>query len=768
MSNDRAPFQQPASGDPVIAAFPPADSDLLSLIGHLCDGDATPEQCRTLEALLADPEALAIYCAVTELHSSLAWKFGDDLLAGGNPSLRACAWLDRLELHSVPSSGSEDRSGGSAAAFVAAAWSTVAQLAVWRWLAGAAARMTALVFRPALAVICFVVCPAILLVATLLVEMTFPERPARMRNVSWPTDAVAVLSGLRDAKPVPGGRPLRVAELVPIGSVIDLSGGLVEITYRCGATVVVKGPASFVVCGDRAAALNHGMLSAHVASARTGPGAWNPLSGYAEQEPLFSVYTPKGVVHDRGTEFGIAVAANGRTAVKVFSGIVDFVTTGVSKGQAVRLSVGEAAELADAGTIIKTADSPAGLSEPLPQLGTESIVAVPPAPDTILSALRYYQPCEDLVRRYAGESIHPNPTLEPGKIGMAFRIEDQSAVNLVTDGDMNGGQRSGWTAIGSPQWLDVDGRFDPACAAVDARNYLQQEVTEIMPDTLCCASVFARATPDSEGSVLRLSVRCGEMVADVASPPLTADFVRVVLPFRAKADVATLSLEASGDGRVIVDGAQLEANGRSFPRSFNPKTGGKLGGEWVDIPARKEIFDPNRGSIAFWTRPNWVGQSSPGSPFFTLFSAISTANQQRPKSLCGMMILARNNPDRAVARDSHHAITVSFTDRSGKVADYFVPLEGSFIPDAWAHVVVTWEVKPAGESSSSFYVNGRRVAERRFVIDGIGPPTNVRMGYGAGSYADGLMDEFCIFDRPLTDAEAAELAARTSLLVKRE
>jgi hypothetical protein len=48
---------------------------------------------------------------------------------------------------------------------------------------------------------------------------------------------------------------------------------------------------------------------------------------------------------------------------------------------------------------------------------------------------------------------------------------------------------------------------------------------------------------------------------------------------------------------------------------------------------------------------------------------------------------------------------------------------------------------------------------KHFSSDGMEPPGNIYIGYAAGMYADALMDEFYLFNRPLTSEEVSELYA---------
>jgi len=76
---------------------------------------------------------------------------------------------------------------------------------------------------------------------------------------------------------------------------------------------------------------------------------------------------------------------------------------------------------------------------------------------------------------------------------------------------------------------------------------------------------------------------------------------------------------------------------------------------------------------------------------------------------------------------------------------------------AWHHIAATWSV-----SSICIYIDGKP-ATRRPMRGGITTPGDKfylganRMGHGS---ADGIMDEFCIYNRPLTESEIGLLTGR--------
>jgi hypothetical protein len=100
----------------------------------------------------------------------------------------------------------------------------------------------------------------------------------------------------------------RLSSLVSLGDTFALRSGLVEITYRTGAKVILQGPMTYVVDATNGGFINIGRLTGimEVADAKG-----------------FTLRTPTAVVTDLGTEFGVEVDKEGSTTSHVFRGAVD-------------------------------------------------------------------------------------------------------------------------------------------------------------------------------------------------------------------------------------------------------------------------------------------------------------------------------------------------------------------------------------------------------------------------------------------------------------
>ncbi len=122
------------------------------------------------------------------------------------------------------------------------------------------------------------------------------------------------------------------------GQKLNLSTGLIEITFDDGAVVVLEGPASFDVESSGRAQLHDGRLAAVVPVQARG----------------FEVVTSHLNVVDLGTEFGVMAESAGTTEVHVFKGLVKAQLLD-AKGHQVRtleLNTSEAARIEPAAAVV--------------------------------------------------------------------------------------------------------------------------------------------------------------------------------------------------------------------------------------------------------------------------------------------------------------------------------------------------------------------------------------------------------------------------------
>ena len=184
-------------------------------------------------------------------------------------------------------------------------------------------------------------------------ELVFSPPPVATVSLAVPAhvdEFVAQLTGSKQCQWLNGSTGVLPGGQVRKGQTIELVKGFAEITFDCGAQVVLEGPASLCVNSAWSATLNRGALKASLPPEAMG----------------FSISNPKTVeVVDLGTEFTMFADASGAaTEVLVLKGEVEaspadqqpivlrenesrrFATTGVSAVHADAQKFAELTELA--------------------------------------------------------------------------------------------------------------------------------------------------------------------------------------------------------------------------------------------------------------------------------------------------------------------------------------------------------------------------------------------------------------------------------------
>jgi hypothetical protein len=144
-------------------------------------------------------------------------------------------------------------------------------------------------------------------------------------------EMVAQITGTRDCRWADGQSGFDFGSPLHVGETLNLQNGLVELTFRNRARMVLEGPATFTVPGGNEATLVTGRMSATVPRAAVG----------------FTVSTHRVAINDPGAQFGLVAYANGDSEVHVFGGPVRAraIDTRGQEVDSIRLASSEAARL---------------------------------------------------------------------------------------------------------------------------------------------------------------------------------------------------------------------------------------------------------------------------------------------------------------------------------------------------------------------------------------------------------------------------------------
>jgi hypothetical protein len=164
---------------------------------------------------------------------------------------------------------------------------------------------------------------------TQLGKVAIKSPPSAVLGVSPRAESVGRITGMVDCRwDDPEAAPSDNAS-VSLGQKFALASGLMEITYVTGAKVILQGPVTFEVESQNGGFLAVGKLTGKV-TRETARG--------------LKIRTPTVTVTDLGTEFGVEVDKEGRTASHVFRGIVE-VQPLEHNSQSVRLAENQSCQI---------------------------------------------------------------------------------------------------------------------------------------------------------------------------------------------------------------------------------------------------------------------------------------------------------------------------------------------------------------------------------------------------------------------------------------
>ncbi len=249
------------------------------------------------------------------------------------------------------------------------------------------------------------------------------------------------------------------------GDKFMLKSGLMEITYKTGARVILQGPCTYEVDSTAGGFLSLGKLTARVESrsrlpdgtsrSRFPSGTLPTDRDASKSRPAggtyFAVRTPTATVTDLGTEFGVEVGKEGNAHVVVFVGEVETAlkNQNASDSKPVRLKAGHSAELGQAKIVVLPKQE-----RPAANAGFVRKIA----PRLRVPLLGFYPLAED-AKDHGGHGNHVEPSkmhgieFIDGPDGRAarFREEAGSYIDLPIDASPESMPKLTWGAWVRPQ-----------------------------------------------------------------------------------------------------------------------------------------------------------------------------------------------------------------------------------------------------------------------------------------------------------------------------
>jgi len=358
-------------------------------------------------------------------------------------------------------------------------------------------------------------------------------------------------------------------------------------------------------------------------------------------------------------------------------------------------------------------------------------------PETLTKSLLWRESCENEKTENVSRGLKLNsPRFDKGVSGNGWLIEQPNA-DLLSSRDFD--DKAGWILIGTPEFRQEGGAFSPSCATVDGENYLRQVVEKLQEGKSYCFSTYARA--ETPGSRLRILLDKTELVAVAPGK----EFGRFTATFTAAYPVSTITLQGVG-GTVVVDAAQIDYS-CTFPTSFVPK--GRRSNQINELKGEGNL-NPKRGALSLWFKPHWMGETGMG------YGLAGFGND-------GTYFFLRAYPDKdEPAHVWKNRLLWGFRGKAGEEtysgASCVSPPLQEWQNREWHHVAVNWDFLPDEKLvRTEMYLDGKLASDRKFIFPGVMVPETFLLGYWHGGYANAVMDEIMVFDRPVTAEEAEAL-----------
>lgn len=349
----------------------------------------------------------------------------------------------------------------------------------------------------------------------------------------------------------------------------------------------------------------------------------------------------------------------------------------------------------------------------------------------------FYEPLDTLKPMQPNTTLM-NPTeLGEGKIGAAVLLEHRT-LNLL--------KASGTEP--KDAWMLLNGaNFNGSVLKLPASGEARQTVSSLSPDKIYCLSVYARSSSDQAA---KISLGWDGSVPDNRQEfTVDRDWKRVWVSGETVEGSATVIMTAV-EGAVEIERPQFEMGG-SVPTSYI--TGDMRGVSGLVWRPSEGEFNQTRGSVAFWMKGDWVGETLSASiMLFRSFHEYKEEWKEMP-SVITLNVWALD-PE---ARDWRYALNLSITDKNLQRQTLSVPL--GQLSKGWNHIALTWDLSDQANGRVTLYINGEAVGSLdHLVTNGMDSATEVAFGQGVGGYLDGWLDETRVYSTELTAEEVKALA----------
>ena len=367
--------------------------------------------------------------------------------------------------------------------------------------------------------------------------------------------------------------------------------------------------------------------------------------------------------------------------------------------------------------------------------------------------LLYYENCESLKSAYPDVKIQQSIAVEEkGRFDKCFRIERRT-LNTLDNGDFAKKESDAWIYKDNVEWRENGGCANSSCLQINDGG-VSIPLTDLKPDSANAFSFYVKKADASPDGKLTVTWNCGgkdtELLKSFNAP---TEMERVKLCIIPESDAGTINISAKG--QVIIDNAQLD-RGVSFFNSF--ATPGKVRScDWIEIPANGKYFNPEQGSISCWVNVPWLDNNTVTESICAIFAAKNAPNRIKKWGDDTVMALSCIPKQKVTDKTAgmFHAISIDAENRVSALSESLdkIPLDAS---SPWHHIVYNWQVKD-GKINVSLYVDGKIMLTKEQPFGPVKKPVLIYIGYVSGAYLNGLLDDFAILGKPLSEREINEI-----------
>jgi Concanavalin A-like lectin/glucanases superfamily len=369
------------------------------------------------------------------------------------------------------------------------------------------------------------------------------------------------------------------------------------------------------------------------------------------------------------------------------------------------------------------------------------------------SSIIFQEDCEDLKSPYPGVKISSSiKVLKGGKFGNCFRIERRT-INKVENGDFKQQESDGWLYRDNAVWQKKGGIKNSACLKITGGEVVVP-VIGLKKDSANAFSFYAKAPQGGSVSVVWESADKENIL--VKDQKLGNSFIRVKAPFGAVDDSGSLRIQVTGT--VIIDNAQLD-KGVNYFNSFSTPLK-RRGVDRVVIPANGKYFKAKQGAISVWLNVPWLNDSNIVSNSICGLFVVNNAEKRIKKwgdqVIMGISCIPRKKITDKLRKSQFHFYTVDAKNRVCPVAEKLSSMEPA-PASGWRHLVMNWQLDEAGKMKIVLWLDGKKLVEKSKPFGPVKQQKFSWIGYVNGAYLNGLMDDFAIFNRPLTVEEITQI-----------